>query len=1593
MNNNFLSLEPVKQLLNDLKGEKGKCNIILSIFEDFSIYKEIVSQITDQIKENYSFYYFDYSKSNNLSLPKFSIDKKSEKPACIFAYGLEQLKFDNFDKYQTAITLLNMHREDIELSGNSLILWITPQIYADLMESAPDFLDINTSVVEFFLSDKIKLTLDQIEEFDEMIKQPDLPEHLLKNYQKSKRIQIQNLIEIKKEQHEYKYDVFISYASEDNEKVKKIADELKKRGVNIWFDEVDLIPGHNIDVSINYGLANSRKILAIWTKNYFRNDKIYTKIEAFSVQHEDIINSQSPLIPLLFEKIEKCNIPPTLRNIKYIDFCDDENFYVSFQYLINNLDLKLDNFYDDVCELFKIMGFNISKHTKLLNDIKIIEYKLGNHTISKGILGCYDNEISINDSKNLLATCNKLNKELSNFNEISTISNQIYECFIVYLKNDSYPGLRYLKQHGAKCYSYIELLNELMPFEEYARVVIEDFKKWRDDCWWGREDLFVQPKLSIEKNIEKSLDFYGKWLGSDRKKFLILLGDLGIGKTTFTRYISNKLAIEFKGNPYRNPAPVYIQLKKEMSYWSIEEIISNHFKKYNLDIQFERFKFMLKKRKIILILDAFDEMAIHIINRVREKFYELIPGNKIDGKIILTCRTHFFRSLKEERKIFNNDDNNLSIVYMKEFDDDQVDSFIKKFTRYDKKKQEKIHKIIQKIYNLKGFTRRPLLLQMIISSLKELEQALSPNVITIYDRYTNIWIDRQETRSIVNTKQKRILMHIISWLLWNDKKDSISYKELEDYIKNNSEKSFKNLIDNNFEDVLRDTMTASFLRREEDSFKFMHNSFMEYFLAQRLYHITKAYHTDNKLETIEKMLQTKRFEQKIIYFLALMDREKNQLLKPLQSILEKKYIRDTSENALQILYWKARYDCDMEEEITKPEELQKLTKDYFPESIELISAQLENIDLSAAYLAEAKFIRANLEKASFKNAIFEGVSFNSANLTNANFFETKIKNTNFEETNLKNTIFHYAKFTNCEFTGAKDHDKKNFKYSLGLNYQIDILSKKMLKPVIQQRGHCGRVEVSTVTSDKVYSASGGADGLILIYKYNDLRILWALEGHTGSINALQFSNNNKMLISGSADKTVRLWDVVNGEIYKIYRDHTKSISCVCFSNNSKLFASGSFDRTVRVWNIDNEEFQSCFKDFKNIITHAYFSSDDNFLFAVDIDNNLYKLDINKDTLLKIHDNNKLEIVDSNTDKRLDNLHGHAAGINSITFSRKSPYIASANMNKTIRVWDIEKGVIKCFLKGHEDQVTAVRFSTDGRTLFSCSYDNTVRLWDIDTERQLHIVKEHQNRINAISYSTEKNYLASASNDKTIIIWDIITREVITCLKGHDHWVASVDFSTDGNFLASGSYDRTVKIWDIENKKEIYTLNGHNDWISAVTFSSDGKLLISGSMDNTIIIWDAVTGNKVEVLTDHKDGIRCLDFQYEKKILASGSRDNTIRLWDMNNNGKCIAKLEGNMGEVKTLKFSLNKRFLVSAGDAGRLQFWDYENERIIMYQYCFEKDAWLTLLPDGRFYTNNKGIKYLGYTEQGSLEFKRASELKDTFYNQDAIADRLSFYI
>jgi hypothetical protein len=108
-----------------------------------------------------------------------------------------------------------------------------------------------------------------------------------------------------------KYDVFLSYTGKDREWVRRLADALLERGLDVWYDEIEIKPGDMWRDQMEKGLRESTHVVIVITLEAVHSNWAAAELGA-------ALASQKPLIPIVAEDVPSKDIPGPIKLRKYL---------------------------------------------------------------------------------------------------------------------------------------------------------------------------------------------------------------------------------------------------------------------------------------------------------------------------------------------------------------------------------------------------------------------------------------------------------------------------------------------------------------------------------------------------------------------------------------------------------------------------------------------------------------------------------------------------------------------------------------------------------------------------------------------------------------------------------------------------------------------------------------------------------------------------------------------------------------------------------------------------------------------------------------------------------------------------------------------------------------------------------------------------------------------------------------------------------------------------------------------------------------------------------------------------------------------------
>lgn len=594
-------------------------------------------------------------------------------------------------------------------------------------------------------------------------------------------------------------------------------------------------------------------------------------------------------------------------------------------------------------------------------------------------------------------------------------------------------------------------------------------------------------------------DYVDTFIESNSKALLIL-GDYGTGKTSFCYNYSLNLLKKFMEEDSLY-LPLLIKLRGYNKAVDINQLLTDYFvNKLNMtNFNISSLKLLLKNINVVLIFDGYDEVAKKVDFDVKfEVLKEICEFAEPKTKIILTCRPNFFQNATEFNEIFQKsyfhyepgDKPLLNFIEnsISELTPNQIKKYINSYSDDLEKfnlSVDDMLKTISNTHDLTDLAKRPFLLYMILQTLPEILKDMKEkgnrkiNAAKLYEIYTDNWIKREErkNKTLIRRTEKEIFCKEIAFELYCTDATSLSYTKFPETIK----KHFKQL--QRIEDIdyfTHDIQSCSFLTSDmSGEFKFIHKSFMEYFVADLVVSKLKkiSFH-DEEVELISNLnsvIGVTYFSSDICFFIndIIEISSKNKMKKFLPLF---KKLNEISQSNLVSIFSKTQENMSnflLEYEVSnlviKHSDLSKSNfvgnkfVDFCFSNINLFSTVFSgvtfiNCDFSGAVfnnasLSECTFINCDFYSSTWKSCsvnkcLFKTECFNSydksyfdddlTNYINCSNFENSLwKNVsileshfigcNILDSNMSSVIIHDCIFNQVDFSGTKIFGKLNLK--------------------------------------------------------------------------------------------------------------------------------------------------------------------------------------------------------------------------------------------------------------------------------------------------------------------------------------------------------------------------------------------------------------------------------------------------------------------------------------------------------------------------------------------------------------------------------------
>eukprot|EP00922_Rhytidocystis_sp_ex-Travisia-forbesii_P006010 GHVS01008719.1.p1 GENE.GHVS01008719.1~~GHVS01008719.1.p1 ORF type:complete len:322 (+),score=34.20 GHVS01008719.1:70-1035(+) len=302
------------------------------------------------------------------------------------------------------------------------------------------------------------------------------------------------------------------------------------------------------------------------------------------------------------------------------------------------------------------------------------------------------------------------------------------------------------------------------------------------------------------------------------------------------------------------------------------------------------------------------------------------------------------------------------------------------------------------------------------------------------------------------------------------------------------------------------------------------------------------------------------------------------------------------------------------------------------------------------------------------------------------------------------------------------------------------------------------------------------------------------------------------------------------------------------------------------------------------------------------------------------------------------LEGHSNWVTAISAPQEGTggTIISSSRDKKVIVWQLNLdsedssniGYARRALTGHSQCVQDVVISSDGQFALSGSWDRSLRLWDLNRGETVRAFTGHTSDVNSVAFSSDNRQIVSGSRDKTIKLWNTLADCKYTIVEDqHTDWVSCVRFSPSAKqpLIVSCGWDKLVKVWNLSDCTLRTNLAGHTAVLYTVTISPDGSLCASGGKDGVAMLWDVNEGKHLYSLESGAT-INALCFSPCNYWLCAAT-DKSIKIWDLENKNvlselSCEAPIKSGIPWCTSLTWSADGRTLFAGCTDGKIYVYE-----------------------------------------------------------------------
>lgn len=275
------------------------------------------------------------------------------------------------------------------------------------------------------------------------------------------------------------------------------------------------------------------------------------------------------------------------------------------------------------------------------------------------------------------------------------------------------------------------------------------------------------------------------------------------------------------------------------------------------------------------------------------------------------------------------------------------------------------------------------------------------------------------------------------------------------------------------------------------------------------------------------------------------------------------------------------------------------------------------------------------------------------------------------------------------------------------------------------------------------------------------------------------------------------------------------------------------------------------------------------------------------------------------------------------------------------------------LRGHSEPVIAVAYSPDGALLASASLDKTVRVWNLETGKNVLTVPGAEKQLSAVVFSNDGRWLAAGEAGYRARVIDVKTG-VVTLTLVHPDLVSELTFSPDSTALVVSGMSGNGAVYGLADGGVVTELRARS-----AQFLGDGGTLLVAKPAGGLALVDPKTA---KARLDFANGPQRLFTRASangERVLSYVGTGGDVTIYDGPKYTKAAGVLPAaepkGRTQVSSLGVTSDGRWAVVATSDRALRLWELTGKTVVA-RWPLESRGYLALSPDERQVAVGDGV-------------------------------------